>query len=73
MAKITLQDFINIYIIAIPLSLMIHFLVHSIVYNGIWIIDMTQYGEYYLEVFLFVLWFILVFVRGKHFYTNIMK
>jgi uncharacterized protein YhhL (DUF1145 family) len=73
MSKITPQDFINFYIIAIPLTLMIHFTVHAIIYKGTWIIDMTQYGEYQLEVLMFGIWFALVLFRGKYFYNNIMK
>ena len=73
MYKITIQDLINFYIIAVPFSLMVTTTYLAITLNGKWIIEMNRYGEYYFEVFMFLLWFVLVIFRGKHFYTNIMK
>lgn len=63
MYKETIIELSNMYIVALPLALMIQFTHDAIIYRGMWIVDMTSYGEYGLEIFLFVFWFLLAGTR----------
>jgi hypothetical protein len=55
-----MRDLIDSYIIGVPSALMIIFTYDSIRFNGLWIVDMTHYGEYYIEVIMELFWFILI-------------
>ena len=55
--------FIDAYIIAVPTSLMINFTWDSIMHHGIFCVNMTNYGEYYPEVIMELLWFVFVIYK----------
>jgi len=54
-----------VYFLSLPIAFMTLFLFDAIKFKGRWIIDMTLYNEYEIEVLLFVIWFLILIVKHK--------
>jgi hypothetical protein len=68
-----LRQFIIFYILALPLSIMTLFTYDAITTGGRWTINMLNHGEYAIEVFMNLVWFILVIVKGQRIFTLIIE
>lgn len=61
----------DVFLFSMPLALMILFTYNAFIFQGIWTVNMTKYGEYDIEIFINSVWFILLIIRRKELYHKL--
>lgn len=63
LCQIIKSDIITAFLIGTSIAVMLLFTWIAIKSHGIFEIDMTKYGEYEIEIFILLSWFVLLILR----------